>query len=391
MTSLPITSNNTQPPAKGTPPLRNDSSASGHAAPTSQANSATNDQTENPFSVLLARQIGEAGLPATTKIPVAIDNHAAAGDVDPMAKVMPDPATISNDPANSLTAMLLQIPVQQEDASLRATPGVSALRGDPSENKGRLNIAPPINGTKGVKQRIEENLRRTSGKSTGTDYALLTTDISQADPSSLIPLSSDAVKHVELAISATGQTQTSPNMAKTVAYAAPSATGSAVMPNILTSNIPADIPQTITTPLGSSGWADEFSQKIIWMNTQQNQIAELHLNPPDLGPLNVVLKISDNQLTAQFTSPHGAVRDAVENALPKLRELLADNNIMLGNATVSDQPPRDRSGDGFMNQDSGTTARRETSYKASEQNELLPTITQNLPARRHNGMLDTFA
>jgi flagellar hook-length control protein FliK len=200
-------------------------------------------------------------------------------------------------------------------------------------------------------------------------------------------LSSDAVKHAVIAASSAGQSKTSQNITETVT----SAVASAVMPNILTSDTPADTPQTITTPIGNSGWADEFSQKIIWMSTNQNQTAELHLNPPDLGPLNVVLKISDNQLTAQFTSPHSAVRDAVENALPKLREILADNNIMLGNATVSDQSPRDRSGEGFMNQGSGTAAQREISYNETELDKLLTTTAQSVPARRHNGMLDTFA
>ena len=112
------------------------------------------------------------------------------------------------------------------------------------------------------------------------------------------------------------------------------------------------------------------------------------MNPPNLGPLDVVLKISDNQATALFTSPHAAVREAVENALPKLREILADNGIMLGNTTVSDQSPRDRSSDGFMNQGSGTAAQLEVSDTMPEPAGLLPAV---VPVRRHNGMVDTFA
>jgi flagellar hook-length control protein FliK len=149
--------------------------------------------------------------------------------------------------------------------------------------------------------------------------------------------------------------------------------------------------QSISSPLGSRGWAEEFSQKITWMGTQQNQVAELHLNPPNLGPLDIVLKISDNQATALFTSPHSAVRDAVENALPRLREMLADNGIMLGNTTVSDQSPRDRSADGLMNHDSGALARREASDDALEAAGLSLTTAQTVPMRRHNGMVDTFA
>lgn len=145
---------------------------------------------------------------------------------------------------------------------------------------------------------------------------------------------------------------------------------------------------TIAAPLGSSAWPDEFSQKISWVSTQQNQVAELHLNPPDLGPMSVVLTVSDNQATALFSSPHSAVREAIENALPRLRESLAENGIMLGNATVSDQTPRDSGGGNFMNQrpnartDAGTTDSTTSTTQA-----VLPAIT----ARRHNGMVDTFA
>lgn len=144
---------------------------------------------------------------------------------------------------------------------------------------------------------------------------------------------------------------------------------------------------TIAAPLGSSGWPDEFSQKVVWISTQQNQVAELHLNPPDLGPMSIIVNISDNQATVLFTSPHSAVRDAIENALPKLRESLADNGIMLGNTTVSDQPPRDGGAANFMNQRAYTQA--EPALMAST--ESAQATSQLITARRHIGIIDTFA
>jgi flagellar hook-length control protein FliK len=104
--------------------------------------------------------------------------------------------------------------------------------------------------------------------------------------------------------------------------------------------MPAQV--TINTPVSHEKWGDEFNQKITWLSNQKEQTAELHLNPPQLGPMDVVLKVSGDQATAFFTSPHAAVREAVEQALPRLREMLADSGIMLGNATVSDQAPRNR-------------------------------------------------
>ena len=168
-------------------------------------------------------------------------------------------------------------------------------------------------------------------------------------------------------------------------------------PNLLTTTPPA-LPgapnvsrQTVSTPLGSSGWANDFSQKISWMSTSRtDQVAELHLNPPNLGPLDVVLKISDNQATAFFTSPHSAVREAVENAMPRLREILADSGVTLGNTTVSDQSPRDDNASAFSGQQSNSQAGRWTSDAIQENIAAQPAASQRT-LQRHNGMVDTFA
>lgn len=144
-------------------------------------------------------------------------------------------------------------------------------------------------------------------------------------------------------------------------------------------------PTTITAPLGSPAWPAEFTQKVNWVSTQQNQVAELHLNPPDLGPMSVTITISDNQATALFSSPHSAVREAIENAMPKLRESLAENGIMLGNATVNDQAPRDSGSSGFTNQ------RPASSQTHTETAETAPPPTPLVQIRRHNGLVDTFA
>ena len=169
-----------------------------------------------------------------------------------------------------------------------------------------------------------------------------------------------------------------------------------------TSNLPGSMPsvvsgssnlsqQSIYSPLGNSGWANEFSQKISWMSTGQQQTAELHLNPPDLGPLNVVLKISDNQATVAFTSPHSAVREAVENAMPKLREILADNGITLGNTTVSDQPQRDGNTAAFTGQQSQHRSGHWADQGSAQTDISARPISQSKPVQRHNGMVDTFA
>ncbi|KHK60829.1 flagellar hook-length control protein [Burkholderia sp. A9] len=88
--------------------------------------------------------------------------------------------------------------------------------------------------------------------------------------------------------------------------------------------------------VGTADWTDALSQKVVFLSNAHQQSAELTLNPPDLGPLQVVLRVADNHAHALFVSQHPQVRDAVEAALPKLREAMEAGGLGLGSATVSD-------------------------------------------------------
>jgi len=87
--------------------------------------------------------------------------------------------------------------------------------------------------------------------------------------------------------------------------------------------------------VGERGWDQSLGDKLVWMAGQKQQVAELHLNPPELGPLKITLTLNQDQASAQFVSEHAAVRDALETAMPRLREMLADSGITLGNTSVS--------------------------------------------------------
>jgi flagellar hook-length control protein FliK len=92
---------------------------------------------------------------------------------------------------------------------------------------------------------------------------------------------------------------------------------------------------TIETPVGSEGWGEAIGNQMIVMHGKDQQQAELHLNPADLGPIKVSLTIADNQAQATFTTAHESVRAALQEAMPQLKAALADNGIQLNNASVS--------------------------------------------------------
>lgn len=144
---------------------------------------------------------------------------------------------------------------------------------------------------------------------------------------------------------------------------------------------------SINTPVTSEKWGDEFNQKITWLAGSKEQSAELHLNPPQLGPMDVVIKVSGDQATALFTSPHAAVREAIEQALPKLREMMADSGIMLGNASVSDQAPRNSQEDS-----NGRSPAPRSGINSIAESSAAGNLSARVsPISRHNGIVDTFA
>ncbi|SNS61422.1 flagellar hook-length control protein FliK [Noviherbaspirillum humi] len=96
---------------------------------------------------------------------------------------------------------------------------------------------------------------------------------------------------------------------------------------------------TLAPKVGTPAWDAALGQKVVWMVAGEEQSASLTLNPPDLGPLQVVLNVSNSQATATFVSDQAQVREAIEAAMPKLREMLGDAGIQLGQASVNAGTP----------------------------------------------------
>jgi flagellar hook-length control protein FliK len=97
----------------------------------------------------------------------------------------------------------------------------------------------------------------------------------------------------------------------------------------------AHLQDKLTPAVGTPAWDQALGQKVVWMVAGEQQSASLTLNPPDLGPLQVVLNVNHSTATATFSAAQPEVRQALEAALPKLREMLGDAGIQLGQASVN--------------------------------------------------------
>jgi flagellar hook-length control protein FliK len=149
-----------------------------------------------------------------------------------------------------------------------------------------------------------------------------------------------------------------------------------------TSSAPATA--RIDAPVGSDGWGDAFRQKVVWLVDRQQQSAELHVNPPHLGPVEVMLNLSDDGAQIVFCSPHASVREAIEASLAELRTALANNGLSLGQALVSADP-------GAAREQFREEMARNPRAPASTPAESLPVSEIQITRPLRQGLVDIFA
>ena len=146
---------------------------------------------------------------------------------------------------------------------------------------------------------------------------------------------------------------------------------------------------SVNTSVRDQNWATDLGQKVVWLASNDKQSAQLTLNPPQLGPIEVSLDVDKGNASVSFVSANAEVRDAIETALPRLREMFASAGIELGQTNVGAQS--------FSQQQSGSNEQNQSSSRwigdnarlAAEATGALPTGV--LSAQQCNGMVDIFA
>jgi flagellar hook-length control protein FliK len=148
----------------------------------------------------------------------------------------------------------------------------------------------------------------------------------------------------------------------------------------------------VATPVGNHGWDGEVGEKIAWMANRNESRADLVLNPPHLGRIEVSLSVNGDQANVSFASANPAVREALENAVPKLREVLQGAGISLGQTQVGAESFQQQAN----NRENGDNPNRGNSSGRGIDTALSNVVSTGSSSasqwlRRGNGLVDTFA
>jgi|GEM_PF-4252065 len=141
-------------------------------------------------------------------------------------------------------------------------------------------------------------------------------------------------------------------------------------------------PLPVGAALHEADWGAAMAKRVTWMVGKDVQQAELRLDPPELGRINVRISMVQDQASISFVSPHGTVREAVEAALPKLRDMLSEGGYTLANVDVASQ---------FQQRQGEQPGRRNGSGANNSYDEMLDPASAPVVRITADGLIDAYA
>ncbi len=98
---------------------------------------------------------------------------------------------------------------------------------------------------------------------------------------------------------------------------------------------PALAQSTLALPVKHPQWGERLAQRVLFLAQNNQQLAQIRLNPAHLGPIQIKMKLDQDQaVQVSLHAHHALTRDAIEQAIPRLREMFAQQGLTLGDIQV---------------------------------------------------------
>lgn len=83
--------------------------------------------------------------------------------------------------------------------------------------------------------------------------------------------------------------------------------------------------------------SDQMAERVQMMMSKNLKHVDIRLDPPELGRLQIRMNMNGDGATVHFTVANHQARDAIEQSMPRLREMLAQQGVQLGDTSVQQQ------------------------------------------------------
>ncbi len=145
---------------------------------------------------------------------------------------------------------------------------------------------------------------------------------------------------------------------------------------------------SIPVPPQHDAWGQALGDRLQWMVGQNLQQAEIRLDPPELGALEIKIVMHKDAAQINFVTHHHQVKDAVEAATPRLREMFSDMGLSLGDVNVSQESFTQQQ---MADNHAGMFRDRIEEVAQEEGEGTSGAIRQTEPIHTGSGLLDIYA
>jgi flagellar hook-length control protein FliK len=142
----------------------------------------------------------------------------------------------------------------------------------------------------------------------------------------------------------------------------------------------------VNQPLDTPQWSNEIGERVVWFGANKIQHAEIELDPPELGPLQVRISTQNDQTSVTFTSHHAAVREVLDQSLPRLKEMFSEQGLNLVQADVGE-----RRGSQQQQQFEMTDSAAAADNAGSDDDGDTSVASTAKPAKMRLGLVDAYA
>lgn len=153
-------------------------------------------------------------------------------------------------------------------------------------------------------------------------------------------------------------------------------------------NRPQSFP--ITVPFDDPRFGGALSERVQWLVKEGIQSAELTLHPQDMGPIRIEMSIDGTATSIDFAATQADTRAAIEQALPRLRDLLAEQGLQLGGTQIGADTSR-QDNPGHRARPSGGETRTATVDIPDATSDGVPVSAMPASTRNAAGRIDLFA
>ncbi|WP_019894241.1 flagellar hook-length control protein FliK [Hydrogenovibrio halophilus] len=149
--------------------------------------------------------------------------------------------------------------------------------------------------------------------------------------------------------------------------------------------------QTLSQPSRSPNWSQALGHRVLYMANHKLQEAKITLNPEKLGSIQVKLNVDKDQAVhVSMLTQQGTTREAIEQAMPKLKEMLENAGMKFGSMDVSEER-QSFAGDQAQEKGEGQRAQGQTGQSGEDHGEEATASSRESVLATSNNLVDYYA